>query len=40
MVTCGGPIHWVSGYGWSYIDNVVVTAVPYYDPATGSRQAD
>jgi hypothetical protein len=29
LVTCGGPIEYVPGYGNSYEDNVIVTAVPY-----------
>lgn len=28
LVTCGGPIHHQAGRGWTYDDNVVVTAVP------------
>jgi hypothetical protein len=28
LVTCGGAIHHVRGHGWTYDDNVVVTAVP------------
>lgn len=29
LVTCGGPIEYVPGYGNTYADNVIVTAVPY-----------
>lgn len=28
LVTCGGPVDFVPGYGYSYRDNVIVTAVP------------
>jgi hypothetical protein len=28
IVTCGGTIHYQPGSGWTYDDNVVVTAVP------------
>jgi hypothetical protein len=28
LVTCGGPIHHRKGHGWTYDDNVVVTATP------------
>jgi hypothetical protein len=28
LVTCGGPVDYVAGYGYSYRDNVIVTAVP------------
>lgn len=28
VVTCGGAIRYVAGVGWTYDDNIVVTAVP------------
>ena len=28
MVTCGGPLDYLSGYGYSYRDNVLAVAVP------------
>lgn len=28
IVTCGGPIQYVPGYGNTYLDNVIATAVP------------
>jgi hypothetical protein len=28
IVTCGGPVQYVPGYGYSYLDNVIATAVP------------
>jgi hypothetical protein len=28
IVTCGGPVDYVQGYGYSYRDNVIAAAVP------------
>lgn len=28
IVTCGGPVDYIQGYGYSYRDNVIATAVP------------
>jgi hypothetical protein len=32
IVTCGGSIHYQPGVGWTYDDNIVVTAVPASNP--------
>jgi hypothetical protein len=29
LVTCGGPVEYLPGYGSTYADNIIVTAIPY-----------